>query len=161
MNTSCLGKGSDCHKYGNSYPMPDFSPKCIRGNIYKPDFHWIDLFSYEGSDNSYNEPFDKCRRNGSNPTIYTFGSSDDAQRYAIFSYIMQSHSRALGTVHLPEANNTNLNLIKNDLGDVLFDDTHYGHSRQFRSFCAETYQYWQLIIPQSQSSQPNIQSQMF
>ena len=162
------GNVSKLTSFQNYYNEYDYAlDKWEQNNILKPDFHWSNLFCYQGSTYSYNERYDKCYRNVNagvgGCVYYTFGSSEDREKYTIFSYIMQSHSRALGTVSISNANNTDLNKVKDDEGNVLFDSTHYGHSRQFRSFSAETYPYWRLVLPhnQSQNQPQNIQLQMY
>ncbi|MBQ6472021.1 MAG: alpha/beta hydrolase, partial [Victivallales bacterium] len=141
-----------------------------QNNITKPDFHWTNRFCYSGQIDSYEEPRDRCYQNLSlvpgNREYYYLGSNAERDRFTIFSYIMQSHSRPLGTVALPHTvgtlDNVNLASLRDSGGAVIFDNSHYGHSRQFRSFLAEVRAYWSLLQPTAASrSRHSIRSGMF
>lgn len=76
----------------------------------------------------------------------------DLERYAIFSYIAHSRTRALGTQDVKGSGFTgdNVNLANEDMSTTLrFNDKHYSHSRQFRSNIINENWYWDRVMEQS------------
>ncbi|MBQ6472372.1 MAG: alpha/beta hydrolase, partial [Victivallales bacterium] len=67
-----------------------------------------------------------------------------AERYWAFSYVLQSRSKPLGKCPVALTGGVNLQ------GTCGFDNKHYSHSRQFRSFASDTRSYWlQVLNPPS------------
>ena len=94
--------------------------------------------------------------------VYTLNISPAPQslreRYTIFSYIEQSRSWPLGRCSMAIG-------TPQHLDPQIFDSEHYSHSRQFRSFSAEMWDYWNLVYKITTSDQnwqvPVIPSRMF
>jgi len=112
-------------------------------NVCKPDGWWGYGYSYSGSVVSYDEGYDDFFRHSDVTAPLTkslLTLNDEAQRFQVFSYIVESRSCALGQVALGIFNNWNLE------ASMGYDAQHYSHSREFRSNIVAENEFWIKVV---------------
>ncbi|MBU0677780.1 MAG: hypothetical protein KJ626_06655 [Verrucomicrobia bacterium] len=123
-------------------------PRWELNNVMKPD-NWTPYFySYEGSEDQYDEDGQDHFFRGTVPVEpeEVLHMTNDRERYQIFSYCAESRVKALG--QLPNSlfdTNGNWNLSSSS-GGMGYNDNHYSHSKQFRSNIVDQWAYWSRVM---------------
>jgi Alpha/beta hydrolase of unknown function (DUF900). len=129
----------------NYHNYDDFAlKKWETNNEFKPDYWGGYTFGYWGETDSYSEGPDRFyRETWFQSQAYHFLSlAYEVERHMIFSYCAESRSKALGQAKLGVDGFTGF-----DLNDVLeHDDSHYSHSREFRSNVADEWRFWERVF---------------
>ncbi len=111
----------------------------VNNNWLKPDNVIPYYFWYYGRIDQYDEAVDSFVRGMVGHTKYSIHNDDDLHK--IFSYIVESRSRALGQQAVDHKLFSCWNLEQ----DLLYDDEHYSHSKQFRSSIPEQWSFWNRV----------------
>ncbi len=111
-------------------------------NAHKPDLG----FGYDGDKETYSELASPASQfKDGNMTLsfgYSHTSGNLANTYRIFSFIARARAKPLGTLG-SVSGFSSFNLQVNNLG---YDDSHYSHSRQFRSNIVAEHPYWNNVM---------------
>ena len=130
---------------GNYFNADDYALRWWEfNNRRKPDDGMWYRFRYGGSVDSYNENAPANQRfNRGIPAVGLdiIPEDDRRDRYAVFSYAVESRSRALGQVTNPVFQ-VRQNLQNPPLD---YDNRHYSHSKQFRSNIIAQWRFYELF----------------
>lgn len=131
--------------YFNSYDYAlnkgdeSFSGGWETNNLFKPDN--FSNYYYEGSSDTYTPYADLLYKGYAADRIDLLFPND---KYEIFGRILQSRVKALGASMRSIIGFEGGRDLSAD--EYAFDDTHYSHSRQFRSYIANEQPYWKGLL---------------
>ena len=112
-------------------------------NSLKPDNVIPYYFWYYGSIAQYEEGIDRFVRGMDNAIWSEYSVNNDRELWVILSYIAESRSKALGqtAVNIDQFGARDLK------SEMLYDDEHYSHSKEFRSSIPEQWDFWKQVVP--------------